>query len=564
MYSFAQPWKSSLVLLETKISSWDEEADVVILGSSPGSLVASAFSCDNRLSVILLEKGEKFGGGAAYSAGQVWIPNNHHEKERSLLDSREEAIEYLTSISAGRGSREAIETYVDAGPEMLKYIEENTCLKFDIIEGHADYYFQRGGIKGGKANGRYLAAPLIYAREELGDTAALVRTSPIFPLPVSWAEFRKWGEVPSAKTFDFELIASRKRGDVRGFGGALIAWLVKATILDRKIRALLSTRAVEFIVSDEKIVTGVAAIHGGDRMNFRARKGVILGTGGFEWNAELCRQNIPGPETHPTTPPTNEGDGLLMARELGAATALMDQYLCRPSIRIPGEEHLGKPLYRHVNREDCLPHSVIVNKQGFRFANETFSEELSHNGMRRLDLKAQTYPNVPAYLIFDQDYKDRYHLQSVAPNDYPEWLMRADTIEGLARKAGINAENLKSTVDRFNEFARRGVDPDYSRGGTAYDRSAGDSVEKNPVLGPIERPDFYAVELAVANGGTLGGVVVNKSAQVMDVRGKPIIGLYACSNVVAQLALGQGYNSGVPIGQSMILGYLAAKHLAGK
>jgi succinate dehydrogenase/fumarate reductase flavoprotein subunit len=184
--------------------------------------------------------------------------------------------------------------------------------------------------------------------------------------------------------------------------------------------------------------------------------------------------------------------------------------------------------------------------------------------MCKLDTKTQTFPNVPAYMIFDQDYKDKYYLQSVAPKDYPEWLVRASTIEELARRVDIDETNLKNTISRFNEFARQGIDPDFGRGGTTYDRSAGDSLEPNPVLGPVERPNFYCIELVLANAGTMGGVVVNQNAQIMDVRKRPIARLYACSNVAAQLATGQGYNSGVALGQSMILGYLAAKHLSGK
>jgi 3-oxosteroid 1-dehydrogenase len=145
----------------------------------------------------------------------------------------------------------------------------------------------------------------------------------------------------------------------------------------------------------------------------------------------------------------------------------------------------------------------------------------------------------------------------------PPWLPQADTLEALARKIGVDAEGLAATVARFNGFAREGVDRDFRRGESAYDHFYGDPDHKpNPNLGAIEKPPFYAIEVFPGSIGTKGGPKVDVDAQVLDVEGAPIRGLYAAGNVMAGVT-GPGYpGAGSTIGTAMTFGYLAARHAA--
>jgi 3-oxosteroid 1-dehydrogenase len=180
--------------------------------------------------------------------------------------------------------------------------------------------------------------------------------------------------------------------------------------------------------------------------------------------------------------------------------------------------------------------------------------------------------NIPAWLIFDQQYRDRYIFAGLQPGQRipKKWLesgviVTADTIEGLAAKAGLPAEALGATVQRFNGFAREGTDEDFHRGESAYDRYYGDPTNKpNPNLGEISHGPFYAAKMVPGDLGTKGGIVTDVHGRALRDDGSVIDGLYAAGNVSAPV-MGHTYpGPGGTIGPAMAFGYLAALHLAGK
>jgi succinate dehydrogenase/fumarate reductase flavoprotein subunit len=290
--------------------------------------------------------------------------------------------------------------------------------------------------------------------------------------------------------------------------------------------------------------------------------GVVLACGGYEWNEDLVRLSR-SPSINSITVPSNRGDGHIMALEIGAAWAHLEDSLAA-SICFPGEQHDGKPLYRFFLFEPPLPGMIIVNQQGKRFANEGLYRLVS-TAMEYFDFEAQTYPNLPCFAIYDQGYKEKYVITTVMPQDEaPEWMIRAPSIKELALKLGVTPDNLVETVSVFNTYAREGKDPAFRRGESFYDRSHGDRSHKpNPSLGPIEKPPFYGVQLVPASGFTTSGLVINGKAQVISVRREAIPGLYAVPNVAAHLAIGLGYSSGMVHSQSMAFGYIAADHMTG-
>jgi 3-oxosteroid 1-dehydrogenase len=233
---------------------------------------------------------------------------------------------------------------------------------------------------------------------------------------------------------------------------------------------------------------------------------------------------------------------------------------------IPGEETDGSPLYR-ASWECGVPHAIWVNRKGQRFCDESTYKDYQPR-LRQWDGQTQSMPNIPPFLIFDQNYRDRYPLGSFMPGqELPgELVEEADTPRELAAKLGIDPEGLERTLVHFNENARRGEDPDFQRGSFAWSaRLVGDFDYPNPNLGPLDKPPFYGVRLVpVSVGINSHGLKTNEHAQVVHVRGHAIRGLYAVGNSAALRDLGAGYQSGVSNMRAITWGYIAGRHALGK
>jgi len=517
---------------------WDIEADLVAIGSSSGGLVAAITGHDLGLSTVLLEKADTLGGGTALSAGIIWIPYNHQMLEIGLSDSREEALTYLRRISMGRHDEELLSAYLDNGPEMVRYIEEHTPLKM-LVVGSPDYYAE---LPGGKSNGRklipdpQLMAEVLTEAEKTHPLLSKVRPDPV-PFFVG------------------------ARGTWAG-GRNLIGPLVLAC-LNRGINILTNTRARQLIVQDGRVV-GLRVERNGQDFLVKGKRGVLLAAGGYEWHGEMCKRFTNAPVLRGGTPPANEGDGHIMGMEVGAAVALMDHCIFTPVIHVPGEEADGKPVYRPI--VPGYPGDILVNRYGKRCCDESFYPDIGRAFLAYDKANAES-ANVPIFWIADQSLLDRLPVGTLPPATLmADLLHRADTLPGLAEQLGLPSDNLKETVERFNTFAREGRDPDFHRGESAYDRwwgfRANPDHKPNPTLAPLEKPPFYGLQFHLGTVGNLGGLVTNANAQVVNVQGEVIPGLYGTSNTTAILSHGCGYDSGSCQGKSMIFGYIAARHMA--
>ena len=531
---------------------WDHSVDVLVAGSGGAGLVAAIMARDLGGSVLLAERSSRFGGTTAYSGGKIWIPNNHHMHRLGIADSREEALTYLVRATGGL-YMEVLEAFVDTAPEMARYVEEHTPLKFYPCVNYPDYHPEWPGARAG---GRALDAQPFDA-SCLGDYLPRIRRSPVF-LPFTHEEWEKWRSV---RNFDWALIGERVRNNVFTTGAAIVAALVKGC-LDRGVDLRENLRVVRLITGDGRVLGVEAEDGGGRRLRLQARKGVILATGGFEWNDDLNQRFLRGPVEGAASPPWNEGDGIVMGAEVGAQLANMSEGWWMPLLQMPGEEADGRPLYRALISERGLPGSIIVNRQGRRFVNEAHNYNDISKVFHHFDPVAFDWPNIPAFLIFDDAFRSRYSIATVMPGSpVPSWVVQAATLRELAERIGVDGEQLEATVQAFNEGARRGVDPEFHRGESAYDRYYGDpSVQPNPCLAPLDTPPFYAIRVYAGTIGTKGGLVTDAHARVLDVRGGVIEGLYAAGNVAAFWA-GRGYpGPGASIGPAMTFAYIAARH----
>jgi 3-oxosteroid 1-dehydrogenase len=514
--------------------------------------------------VLVLEKAPKLGGVSAYSGGEVFVPASHVQERDGIPDTPDRGARYLQFLAGGYADPDLQRVLLETGRVAARYFEEKAGVRWKVVRGFPDYHHPHA--PGTVAQGRYLETEL-FDGALLGDWQKRTYLSPHMPNGITHDELFAWGGFVNVTQWDFATMAKRYRKDQRGFGPGMMAYFVKAAMVDRGIPAHLEAPARALVV-EEGAVVGVRAERGGKEFLVRARKGVLLAAGGYDWNPEMARWFELLPEWNSMVQPSVAGDAMTMGGEVGAAIAAVPAFNLGLffGYRVPGEEHEGKPLWRG-SWEGGFPHAIWVNRKGERFADESFYRDYLPK-TRAWDGARQEHPNFPPFLVFDASYRAKYPLGTVLPGqDFPPGLVEtAGTLEELAQKLGVDPAGLVRTVERFNRHAVEGKDPDFGRG--SYPWAAmmtGDGTRANPNLGPLDEAPYHGLRLHVASVGiNAAGLRTNADAQVIHVRGRPIDGLYAAGNSAAPLDLGAGYQSGLSNLRGMVGGYRAALHAVGR
>jgi 3-oxosteroid 1-dehydrogenase len=544
--------------------------DVVVAGSGAAGMTAALTAAHLGMSVLVIEKTGFFGGSTARSGGGIWAPGNAVLRAAGIADTPEQAGAYLAHVAGDCVPAELREALIEHGPAMLDLVLAMTPLRLAWVPGYADYYPE---APGGVARGRSIEPVPFDGRALGGELAHLGR--PYLPAPdgvtVTQAEYR-WLSLgprhPRAVLAGVRVARRAARARLLGhrmltLGQALAAGL-RAGLAASGVPVWLDTPMTSLKVIDGR-VSGVRATCDGAPLVIRARRGVLLATGGFERNEEMRRryQREPVGTQWTTGAAGNTGDGILAGLDLGASTGLMDDAWWGPSIPLP-----GGPYFCLAERS--LPGCVLVNGAGQRFVNESAPYVDAVHAM--YDGNTPENPHIPAWLVFDQRYRDRYVFAGLPPRrPLPRrWyaagaVFREDALAGLAAAISVDAEGLAKTVTRFNEFAAAGKDEDFGRGDSAYDRYYGDPRRRpNPNLAPLDRPPFYAVRIVPGDLGTKGGLRTDSRARVLREDGTVIDGLYAAGNASASV-MGRSYaGAGATIGPAMTFGYLAARAMAGQ
>lgn len=507
---------------------WDEDTEVLVVGSGAGGVTGAYTAAREGLDVVLVEATEKFGGTTAYSGGGgMWFPCNAVLKRAGVDDTIEDALEYYTTVVGDRTPRALQETYVRSGAPLIDYLEQDELLKFSVLPW-PDYF---GKFPKARGDGmRHIAAkPLkVAAAPDLRD---VVRG----PLDVD----RLGAEVP---------------GDYFVGGRALIARLLLAAGQYPRSEARLNTELVELVVS-AGVVIGAVVDTFGERRTVRARRGVLLAAGGFEHNDEMrARYGVPGDARDTMGPWGNRGLAHLAGIAAGADVDLMDQAWWSPGLTHPD----GRSAFAL-----WFTGGIFVNDEGRRFTNE--SQAYDRLGRDVLAAMRDGSVTLPYWMIYDD--RDGLvppvkatNVSMVEPEKYvAAGLWRtADTLAELAATIGVPAANLQATVARFNEFAARGVDDDFGRGDEPYDRAFSGGA---PPLYAIDRPPFHAAAFGVSDLGTKGGLRTDAAARVLDISGQPIRGLYAAGNTMAAPSGTVYPGGGNPIGTSMVFSHLAVRDM---
>lgn len=555
-----------------------QEYDVVVVGSGAAGMVAALTAAHQGLSTVVVEKAPHYGGSTARSGGGVWIPNNEILKRDGVKDTPEAARTYLHKIIGDVVPAEKIDTYLDRSPEMLSFVLKHSPLKLCWVPGYSDYYPE---TPGGKPTGRSVEPKPFNAKKLGADEKGL--EPPYGKVPMNMVVMQQdyvrlnqlkrhpRGVLRSIKVGVRSVWANATGKNLVGMGRALIAPL-RIGLQKAGVPVLLNTALTDLHVEDG-VVRGIYVVDPRDTSAepqlIRARRAVILGSGGFEHNEQMRVKYQRAPITTEWTvgAVANTGDGILAAEKQGAALEFMEDSWWGPTVPLT-----DSPWFALSERNS--PGSIIVNMAGKRFMNESmpYVEACHHMYGGEYGQGAGPGENIPAWLIFDQQYRDRFIFAGLQPGQRipKKWLesgviVNADTLEELAAKTGLPADAFAATIDRFNGFARSGVDEDFHRGESAYDRYYGDPTNKpNPNLGEIKHGPFYAAKMVPGDLGTKGGIRTDVRGRALRDDNSVIEGLYAAGNVSSPV-MGHTYpGPGGTIGPAMTWGYLAALDIAGK
>lgn len=556
------------------------ECDVLVVGSGAGGLSTAITAKKNGLDVVVIEKEEYFGGTTAFSGGVLWIPGNRHAKANGVQDSREAARTYLQHETGAFFDAEAVDAFLEHGPEMVEFFERETAVKF-VPTLYPDYHPDVGG---GVDIGRsILAAP--YDIRQLGDDMARLRP-PLKTITFigmmfnsSNADLKHFFNATRSLT-SFVYVAKRlathmkelalyRRGINVTSGNALAARLARSA-LDLNIPIHTGTAARELLLENGRVVG--ARVQGPQgELRIAARRGVVLACGGFSHDLERIRQAYPhlrrGGEHLSPVPAGNTGDGARMAEAAGGRVEIRypQPAAWMPVSRVPmGKGRYG--VFPHL-LDRYKPGIIGVLRDGRRFTNESNSY---HDVGAALIRACEGQRETAMWLICDRTAIAKYGLGYAKPAPMPlapllrsGYLQKAGTLAELAAKVGIDPHGLAETVRAHNAGARYGEDPEFGRGSTSFNRYLADPEHKpNPCVAPIERGPFYALKVIMGDLGTFDGIRTSVAGEVLDGQGAAIPGLYAVGNDRASVMGGSYPGAGITLGPIMTFGYITGRHLA--
>lgn len=556
-------------------TKFDKEVDIVVVGSGAGGMVAALTAAQNGADVLIVEKDKHWGGTSATSGGGIWVPGSHLASESGFDDDLEGAFKYVRALSSDNVPDENIRAYVNEAAPVLKWLMDSTPIQYLSLP-YSDYHAENDG---GSPTGFRTHLPLPIDGKRLGKDVETLRVANpaaclfgylnwnfdesqilLFRAPGWWKMLGKnwlkyWFDWP----FRF-----KSRKDRRLTLGNALTGSIRLGLKEHDVPIWLSA-PMDKIIKDGETVTGITITKDGQPYHIKARKGVILAAGGMDKSKALREEHsalYPDP-LYSGGVTSNTGDSIVAGQAIGAKTINLHSSWAAPVFYVPGEA--GGRL---STMERALPGTIMVNQSGERYLNEAQSYHVAGQKMAKRELEHGDAS--PSYMIFDKKFRHLYSMGALYPL-IPDWahkkairdtVNKANTIEDLAKKIGIDPSKLSATVTRFNEHAAKGEDPDFQRGEAAYDKMYGDPRHDgpNPCLRPIEQGPYYAVPIYPGDIGMNGGLLTNEKAQVVDEAGSPIGGLYAVGNNAAS-SMGESYpGAGVTLMPAMTFEHIAANH----
>lgn len=566
----------------TAANDWDMETDLLVAGAGPGGMTAALVAAIEGLDVIVCEKADQLGGTGATSAGTLWIPGNSQSRDAGFEDSPEDAAKYLDSLIGEDRTSEHRRVYLRDGPGVIDYLADNSDVRFLPCGMHPDY---RNNIAGAGMAGRAII-PENFDGRVLGKDFARVRPPiPEFMLMGGMmvgkldivsllGRYRSLAHFRHSVSIVLRYLTDRlrfRRGTRLVMGNALVGRLYHS-LKQRNVPVLFEAPIGDFIRDDDGAVLGAVLQTGDGEKRIRARKGVVLATGGFAHNPKYREAFMPRP-----TPPyslaagSNAGDGMALAE---AANAAVDSDSHQGAgfwtpVSVTKREDGTEGLFPHLAMDRAKPGLIAVNAAGRRFVNEGVSY---HDFVEAMYRSHETTNTMPAWLICETQFVTKYGLGAIHPETRnlskhikDGYVTVADSLEALAEKIGVDPDGLAESITRHNGFARAGVDEDFGKGDLELNRFNGDPAHgPNPCLAPIETGPFAAMAVWPAEIGCSVGISTDPDCRVLDAANEPIAGLYACGNDMGSVMSGAYPGPGTTLGPAIVFGWRAAMHAAGR
>jgi 3-oxosteroid 1-dehydrogenase len=540
---------------------WDHEADVVVVGSGGAGLAAAIGAGEAGARVVVLEAGEEPGGTTRGSGGAFWIPNNTLMRAAGVEDPRDDALRLMARLSYPS-------LYAPDAPLLGL-----TPLQHALLSAYYDE-----------------AAPVIDELMRLGAIRAMILPQlGASPGQISDPDYH--AELPENRApYGRVLTAITPPGAMAWPGQFLVEDLVQH-VRGRGVAIHTGHRVTAARTNGRGEVIGVEGEHEGRTFRVRARRGVVFASGGFGHDGDRLLSLLRGPVFGSGSVPTGRGDFLDIGADLGAETGNLTNGFYYQAVL--DELVANGGAVRNPFTHCFLPYgdsSLLVNKYGRRFVNEKAMYHV--RAQSHFHFTGTEYPNLVQILIYDQAVADEptfwpWRGCVPLPGMPAPWVITAPTLEALGaaisvrleelrgRRAGSAAVDvqlapdfvpaLRATLERFNQHAVTGVDPDFHRGETPIQQAwQGPSRgAPNRTMHPLslEGP-FYAILLGAALLDTCGGPAIDARAQVLRRGGEPIPGLFGAGNCVASPA-GQGYwGAGGTIGPALTFGFIAGRNAA--
>ncbi len=549
--------------------------DVIVLGAGAGGMTAAATAAILGRSVLLIEKSPLVGGTTAISGGMVWIPANSKMASAGLSDSLAEARRYLERTVPVPARQDMRETFLAHADRAIRTLEASTPVRFRPVRHYPDYYpDELGATLGGR-----VLEPLPFDGRELGRHFSLLHP----PLP----EFTLFGgmmidraDIPHFRnmtksvrsTFHVAGLVARyglqrlhsARGTSLVLGNALAARLFQAVLLSG-VEVKLNTCVTELLTKG-RAVTGVRLSGNSEVI---ARRGVVLATGGFSHNSAMRRRYLPSMTTLSAVGKNATGDGISLGAAAGGA---LSEGALNNAFWVPVSRYRrpdgSEAIFPHTVTDRSKPGIIAVDRNGRRFTNEA----RSYHEFVLAMLRGPNDERNPAYLVCDRAFLWKYGLGAIKPFALSlrpflaqGYLHMGRDIGELASKIGIDPDRLRTTIGFYNRGAPDGTDPEFGRGGDAYQRHLGDAeVKPNPCVRPIDRPPYYAIAIFPGDLGTAAGLATDRNGQVLDAQAEPIAGLYSCGNDMTSIMEGAYPGPGITLGPALTFGFLIGEHLADK
>ncbi|MEO9243477.1 FAD-dependent oxidoreductase [Pseudomonas inefficax] len=550
--------------------------DLVVLGSGAGGFTAAATAARHGLKVLVVEKAENFGGTSAISGGAVWLYGTDQARAAGAVDSPEAIRTYLRQVIGDGYDAALVDTFIEQGHQALRWLEQNTELRYALRPHSPDYY---PDAPGATQFGRALEM-VEYDGKQLGSHFKNLQMPPPGMLlfggmmvnRVDIQHFLSIRRSPRSLWHCLKLMARYARDRLRHprgtrltTGNALIARLASSAFA-HGTQLWLRSEALELIV-ERGVVTGVVVQREGRRERVLARGGVVCAMGGFAAGALADSYRPARQASHLTmSPPSNDGTALRLGQAVAAAQGegLVANFFWAPvsELRHASGEHERFP---HLVTDRAKPGVIAVSPDGRRFVNESDSY---HHFVQTMFAKGIA----SCWLVCDAEAMNRYGLGLARPKPVDNqalidagYLHRAPTAQALAEAIGVDPQVFMQTLEQFNADARNGIDRAFGKGGNSYNRYMGDPQHTpNPCLAPLASGPFYAIRIHTGDLGSARGLVTNAQANVLNRDGQPIAGLYAVGNDMNSLMKGTYPGPGITLGPALTFGWLAANHIVAR